>query len=78
MEINKYNDATELLNNIKHIDEVLDFINEIKNTGTTIRMEESGFVSRPKNIVLKKLEFDFLIESYKDIKKKLEQEFTEL
>lgn len=78
MDIQKYNKATEILKNIKHINQVIEFIRSIKNSGTTIRMEESGFVAHPESVMLKKWEFDDLIETYEAIKYRLERELAEL
>lgn len=78
MDIQKYNKATEILKNIEHINKVIEFIRSIKNSGTTIRMEESGFVSHPESVMLEKWEFDDLIETYEAIKYRLERELAEL
>jgi uncharacterized protein YjgD (DUF1641 family) len=78
MEIQKYNKATEILKNIEHIDKVLEFIKSVKKSGLTIMMRECGFVAHPEDVILEKWEFDSLIETYENIKKKLEQELEEL
>lgn len=78
MDIQKYNEATEILKNIEHIDKVLKFINDVKNSCTTIIMKECGFVSHPKEVMLEKYEFNALIEAYENIKRKFEQELEEL
>lgn len=78
MEIQKYNKATELLKRIEHISRVLEFINGVKSSGLLITMWESGFVSHPERITLDEWQYDYLIETYKCIKRKLEQELEEL
>ena len=78
MEIKKYNKATEILKNIEHVNEVLEFIKRVKNSGLTIMMRECGFVAYPEDVVLKEWELDSLIETYKNIKNKLEHELEAL
>ena len=78
MNIQKYNEATEILKNIEHIDKVLRFIKNVKCSELTITIRECGFVAHPEYIVLERWELDSLIETYENIKKKLEQELEEL
>lgn len=78
MEIQKYNKATKLLNNIEHIDKVIEFINGVKSSGLLIAMWETGFVAHPERVVLEEWEYDYIIATYENIKKMLEQELAEL
>lgn len=78
MDIQKYDKATEILKNIKHIEDVIKFIKGIKNSGLSIMMRESGFVAHPESVMLEKWEFDDLIETYESIKYRLERELEAL
>lgn len=78
MDIQKYDKATEILKNIKHVEDVIQFIKGVKNSGLSIIMRESGFVANPDSVMLGKWEFDDLIETYEAIKYRLEQELEAL
>lgn len=78
MKIQKYNEATEILKKIEHVDKVLKFISEVKESDITVTIRECGFVAHPKDVMLEKWELEPLIKTYEDIKKKLEQELENL
>ena len=78
MKVEKYNEATEILKRIEHVDKVLEFINGIKKSGLSIAMWESGFVAHPERVILEQWQYDRLVETYEGIKNELKQKLEEL
>lgn len=78
MDIQKYNKATNILRNIEHVNKVFEFIRDAKISGSIIMMKGGGFSSYPERVILDRWEIDYLIESYENIKNKLQQELEGL
>jgi hypothetical protein len=78
MEQVKYDLATRYLENIKHIDELTGFLNNVLEHGLTISMEESGFVSRPERFLCNKTDIEIIILAFKREKQELEEAFKAL
>ena len=70
--------SKKLLDRIQHIEVVLEYLLHTKDANHFIQMTECGFVSHPREELIKEEEVPFFIEAAEKEKRRLEQEFKML
>ena len=78
MELSKYERATLFRKYIDHIDKLLVFLNNVQEHDLVLRMEETGFVSRPEFFICEKTDTSVLISAFEREKQELEEAFAAL
>ena len=78
MTTEKFETARKLLDRIKHLESVLEFLYHVEVTNHFITMREEGFVSHPLEERIKEEDVPFVILAFEKEKERLKQEFKAL
>ena len=78
MEMYKYDRATLFLKSLEHIDQILEFLNGVKEHGLVMMMREAGFAPNATSVVCNETDVTILILAFEKEKAELEEAFKAL